>query len=88
MTQPIGLFGAYGRSLTGPLRRDEPEPDARPRRPHPDEPSPAVSERTRARLAALPGRAPPAPRHALAFVLAVGAVAALTGALRPWEVDT
>lgn len=48
--------------------------------------SPTASDQTRARLAAMPepergGQG----RHALAFALAVGAVAGLAGALRPWD---
>lgn len=54
----------------------------------PDDPSPAVSRATRARLvaadAARPaGRTPV--RHAVAFSLAVGVVGGLTAAWKPWE---
>lgn len=48
--------------------------------------APTASEATRERLASMPE--PPRSghgRHALAFALAVGAVAGLAGALRPWE---
>jgi YihY family inner membrane protein len=54
--------------------------------PGPDEPAPSVSDGTRARMAAMPGREHPADvRHAVAFTLAVGAVAGMVGALKPWE---
>lgn len=91
-TAPVGLFGSYGTALAGRADADERPTAARrpdpPRpRPGPDEPSPAVSDDTRQRLAGRPGPAPPAPRHAIAFVLAVGAVAGMVGALRPWETD-
>ena len=50
--------------------------------------APAASDETRTRLAAMPepprgGQA----RQALGFALAVGAVAGLVGALRPWDQD-
>lgn len=68
-------------------RRGEPGPPPLPRAAHDSAMlAPAASAETRARLAAMPepergGQA----RHALAFALALGAVAGLAGALRPWD---
>lgn len=51
--------------------------------------APAASDATRRRLMGMPepSREQGQGRHALAFALAVGAVAGLVGALRPWEQD-
>lgn len=65
---------------TGPTSSDRPTTAEAARS------APAASERTRSRLAAMPE--PPRGgqgRQALGFALAVGAVAGLVGALRPWE---
>lgn len=72
-----------------PLFGSSPTPDRRPPGSHTDAAAlraPTASDRTRARLAAMPE--PPREgqgRHAVAFALAVGAVAGLVGVLRPWE---
>ena len=78
-----GAAGAAG----APLFADRPVADAA--RSDAATLAPTASEGTRARLAAMP-----APehqdgqgRHALAFAVAIGAVAGLAGALRPWEKD-
>ena len=72
---------------------DEAEPGPPPppgRRPLPTEPSRAVSPVTRQRLAAATSDAPDRGsdlRHAIAFVLAIGAVAGVLYATKPWESD-
>lgn len=81
--------GAAAASGAAPMasQAGEPGPPPLPRTAHdPAMLAPTASEQTRARLAAMPepersGHG----RHALAFALAVGAVAGLAGALRPWD---
>lgn len=83
------VAGAAGASGAPPVvgQLGEPGPPPLPRAAHdPAELAPTASAATRARLAAMPdpergGQG----RQALAFALAVGAVAGLAGALRPWE---
>lgn len=63
------------------------EPAARPNH---DQPSPAISDETRRRMAELERTRPRIEhpvRHALGFAVGVGALAALLDHFEPWEDD-